>query len=260
MDLIALLQSVPGAGPYLPYIPIVIAIGAAVGVVLPAPKPKASSAYRVLYWIVQWCALNKGHAVNLSAPSSQGIVGGPDAIGAPRVATTSVAKSVPAAVFVVYAGALAGLIGLTGCSSPAPISSNPVTTAMNIATAVVPSAGGRSQAIQTQLINAQWNLDQAKELVPPILAADDPVDACVTQVNALIAGGNAASTSFTPRTTGLLDTAAAAYILAQQANAAKNGGLAVPVGCKAIIGDLVLKGAAGGIKLVPGGNLLPTLQ
>ncbi len=153
---------------------------------------------------------------------------------------------------------LATALALAACSNPAPISSNPATTVTNIVANVTGTQG--SKDIQTQLINAQWNLDQAKALVPPILAADDPVDACVTQINVQIAAGSSPSGSFTPRTTGLIDTGSAAYILAQQALKAKNGGLAVPVGCKAVIGDMVLKGASGGIQLLPGGGLLPTLQ
>jgi hypothetical protein len=141
MDLIALLQGVPGVGPYLAYVPVVIAIGAAIGVVLPAPGPTAGVAYRALYWVVQWCALNKGHAVNLSAPSSAGIVGGPGAISAPQMSLSAVPKAQAAALLV----AASALLSLMACSSGA--GSNPaadvaalesgLTAAESIATAYI---------------------------------------------------------------------------------------------------------------------------
>lgn len=93
MDPVTLLNSIPGVGPYIPYVTLAIAIGAAVSMVLPAPSASAGAVYKALYAVVQWCALNKGHGVNLSAPSSAGIVGGPGAIAAPMVATASVPKA-----------------------------------------------------------------------------------------------------------------------------------------------------------------------
>ena len=160
----------------------------------------------------------------------------------------------------------AALLSVAACSNPAPISSNPATTATNIVSNVIPGAASGQQAIQTQLLNAEWNLDQAVTI--GILTTTDPVDQCVHQVNTQLgiepvpSGGTVppAPAQFTPRMTGLLDSGAVAYILAQQARAAGQGGITVPTGCKAVIGDLVLKGAAGGIKLLPGGGLLPTLN
>ena len=155
---------------------------------------------------------------------------------------------------------------LAACSNPAPISSNPVTTVTNIVSQANPGAGASAQAIQTQLLNAEWNLDQAVTI--GILTATDPVDQCVHQVNTQlgiepVAPGGTAPTpaaQFTPRMTGLLDSGAVAYILAQQAQKLTGGGITVPTGCKAIIGDLVIKGGTGAIKLLPGGSLLPTLN
>lgn len=156
----------------------------------------------------------------------------------------------------------AALVALAGCSNPAPISSNPVTTTTNIIGNILPGANSAKADISTQLVNAEYNLDQGVAI--GVLQSGDPVDACLHQVNTQlgIEPGSTAppAASFTPRMTGLIDSGAAAYILAQQANSAKNGGIAVPPGCKAVIGDLVLKGAAGAINLVPGGGILPVLK
>jgi hypothetical protein len=95
--LIAAIASVPYIGPVAIYIPAVITIGAVVAVFLPAPQPSASVVYKALYALVQWCALNKGHGVNLSDPASAGIVGGPSATSAPHIAVTSVPLADPTA-------------------------------------------------------------------------------------------------------------------------------------------------------------------
>ena len=95
MDLIALIQSIPGVGPWIPYITLVITIGAALSIVAPGPMATGwtnSTLYRGLYAVLQWCALNKGHATNLSSPAATGIVGGGGAISNPQVAITSFPK------------------------------------------------------------------------------------------------------------------------------------------------------------------------
>lgn len=103
MDLITLIQmlhGVPYIGPVLLYVPAVVTIGAILSVVVPAPTASSNAAYKVAYEVLQWCALNKGQASNLTAPANAGIVAGPTAISAPRVATTSqpaVPASTPAA-------------------------------------------------------------------------------------------------------------------------------------------------------------------
>lgn len=91
MDPLTLIQSIPGVGPYIPYLTLVMAICAALCVAMPAPKT-TSGAYYIFYQIVSTLAANFGHAKNLSAPESTGIVGGAGAVSAPQVATSSVPK------------------------------------------------------------------------------------------------------------------------------------------------------------------------
>jgi hypothetical protein len=95
MDPILLLQSIPGVGPYLPYVALAVTICAAIATVAPGPKATGwtnSALYRGVYAILQWCALNKGHATALSSPAATGIVGGGGAISDPQVSTASVPK------------------------------------------------------------------------------------------------------------------------------------------------------------------------
>lgn len=73
---------------YLPYITAAITIAAVLAVVMPAPKT-TSGLYYWLYQAVNTIAINFGHAKNLSAPESKGIVGGPTAISNPQIATTA---------------------------------------------------------------------------------------------------------------------------------------------------------------------------
>ena len=166
-------------------------------------------------------------------------------------------------------GILAALtlaLTLAGCASPPPISANPVTTATNAVTSILPGGASSASAIQTDLINAEWNLDQG--VLIGALAPNDPVDACMhsalTQlgIEPVAAGGTAvpATPSFVPRETGPIDTGAALYILAQEAQKLSGGGITLPVPCKAIVGDLVIKGAANGLNILPGGSLLPKLN
>lgn len=91
--LIAAIASIPYFGPVAIYIPGIITIGAVISMFLPAPQATSNAVYKALYAVVQWCALNKNHGVNLSAPSSAGIVGGPSAISAPMVALTVAPKA-----------------------------------------------------------------------------------------------------------------------------------------------------------------------
>ena len=83
MDII---QSIPGIGPFLPYIPVVIAVCALLSTAMPGPTVK-HGVYYYLYQVVNTIAINAGHAKNLSAPESTGIVGGASATIAPLVAT-----------------------------------------------------------------------------------------------------------------------------------------------------------------------------
>jgi len=98
MDLITLVQllhGIPYAGPVLLYIPAIVTIGAILSVVVPAPGASSNGAYKVAYEVLQWCALNKGQASNLTAPANAGIVAGPTAISAPRVVVTSAPAPAP---------------------------------------------------------------------------------------------------------------------------------------------------------------------
>lgn len=91
MDLaaiIAAIAQIPYVGPYVVYIPAIIAIGAIIATVLPAPKPGANVVYTFLYELVQWCALNKGQGINLTSPKVNGLVAGPFALSAPAQAVT----------------------------------------------------------------------------------------------------------------------------------------------------------------------------
>jgi hypothetical protein len=83
---IALIQTIPGIGPLLPYIPIAITVCAALATALPGPTVK-HGVYYYLYQIINTIALNAGHAKNLNAPESTGIVGGASGTSAPLIAT-----------------------------------------------------------------------------------------------------------------------------------------------------------------------------
>jgi hypothetical protein len=83
LTLIQLLHDVPVIGPFLLYLPAVVTIGAVLSVVVPAPGPTSNSAYKAAYEVLQWCALNKGQATNLTAPVNAGLVAGPTALSAP---------------------------------------------------------------------------------------------------------------------------------------------------------------------------------
>ena len=98
MDPWTLLASIPGVGPYLPWITAVVTVGALFAMIAPGPQATGwtnSPAYRFVYAVLQWCALNKGHATNLSSPAATGIVGGGGAISNPQVALTSTPKVTP---------------------------------------------------------------------------------------------------------------------------------------------------------------------
>lgn len=69
MDLMQLIASVPGVGPYLPYITLAIAVCALVATALPPPTDASAGWYRAVYQLVNLIAANKGHAANATAPS-----------------------------------------------------------------------------------------------------------------------------------------------------------------------------------------------
>ncbi len=72
MDLMSTLAAVPGAGPVLPYIAAAIAICAAIAVVLPRPAANAAGLYPAIYAVVNFVAMNFGHATNAKPTSSGG--------------------------------------------------------------------------------------------------------------------------------------------------------------------------------------------
>jgi hypothetical protein len=85
MDLLSAVASVPYAGPFLPYIPVLIAI-AAVATRFMAPPTESSGFYAATYSIANWVAQNGGHATNLTAPNAVQPTPGPSAAGSLGVA------------------------------------------------------------------------------------------------------------------------------------------------------------------------------
>jgi hypothetical protein len=69
MDLITTLAAIPGIGPAMPYILGAVALCAALAPFLPAPKSDAG-VYAALHGVVNFVALNLGHAKNASAPNA----------------------------------------------------------------------------------------------------------------------------------------------------------------------------------------------
>jgi hypothetical protein len=63
------LAAVPGAGPFLPYIPVIIALCAAVAAALPHPAADTTGVYPVFYAVVNYIAFNFGKAKNADAPA-----------------------------------------------------------------------------------------------------------------------------------------------------------------------------------------------
>jgi hypothetical protein len=122
MDLMTAITGIPGIGPALPYILAVVAICSALAPFLPAPKTGAG-AYAALYGVVNFVALNLGHAKNASAPAATPLSGP----GKPVLALLLVA----------------GLMALAGCvtNPDGTASLSPkAQTAINVACAVDPAA------------------------------------------------------------------------------------------------------------------------
>lgn len=70
MDIIAMLQAVPGAGPYLPYILVVFGVCAVVATQLPPPQ-KNGSVYDVIYRCINLLGQNYNHATNATASTAK---------------------------------------------------------------------------------------------------------------------------------------------------------------------------------------------
>ncbi len=66
-----MLAAIPGAGPWLPYIPVAIAVCAALATALPHPAAGAAGFYPALYAVVNFIACNFGKARNRDAPPSE---------------------------------------------------------------------------------------------------------------------------------------------------------------------------------------------
>jgi len=150
---------------------------------------------------------------------------------------------------------LAALV-LAACSSPPPISSNPVQTITNTV-----AATPVGQTVQQGLLDSEWNLDQAISI--GVLPTNDPADACLhaglTQIG--IEPGSAPPTptqQFTPKISDLISGGSVLYILAQQAKQLKGqAGITVPVACEAVVGKFVLDAGALGLNAIPGGAIVP---
>lgn len=67
-DPLALLMSMPGIGPAIPYITLAVAIASMVAAVIPPPAPASSTAYAAFYAVIHRIALNWGNAKAASAP------------------------------------------------------------------------------------------------------------------------------------------------------------------------------------------------
>ncbi len=102
--LLAALALVPGVGPYLAYVPLLIAVCKVVTVA--CPPPVAGSRWLGVYRLVSAIALNWGHAANAVPP------GLPATVVARVEAAAAVTAAVPAAAAVQEAAeALAGAEG-----------------------------------------------------------------------------------------------------------------------------------------------------
>ena len=62
------IESIPGIGPYLPYLTAAVTIASVIATLLPPPTPASGQAYAFLYGLVHWVAINKGNAKAASAP------------------------------------------------------------------------------------------------------------------------------------------------------------------------------------------------
>lgn len=56
---------------WVTWITVIVTACAAVAVALPAPKEKSGVAYRTVYRIIQWVALNLGKAKNAQDPAAR---------------------------------------------------------------------------------------------------------------------------------------------------------------------------------------------
>lgn len=86
MDPLTLITSIPGIGPYLPYLTLAITAAALAAPFLPGPT-QPTGLYAAFYAAVNWLAINVGHARNANSPTLTGAVAGPGVNSAPVIAT-----------------------------------------------------------------------------------------------------------------------------------------------------------------------------
>lgn len=63
------IEQIPGIGPYLPWVPVVVMIASILASAMPAPTATSSVAYVIAYNIVHTVAINLGNAK--AAPAAQ---------------------------------------------------------------------------------------------------------------------------------------------------------------------------------------------
>ena len=163
--------------------------------------------------------------------------------------------------------ALAGCL-LAGCAHPVPIGNTPQQTILNTGAAVGGStATGINSQVITGLQDSAYNFDNAMAI--GALPANDPASNCVHGVlkqlgadvvvtpagyTPVVLPNGQPATSFTPRVSDLISSGSVVYILAQQAKQLQAGGLgaSVPMGCTALVGQIVIDAAKAGIKVGAG--------
>lgn len=120
---------------------------------------------------------------------------------------------------------------LCGCAQPPAISTSPL--------------GGipADSMIAVGLKDAAFNLDSAVAI--GVLPADDPAASCIHGVmkDAGLEGNAPGTQSFTPRVSDIISAGSVAYIEAQKLKALGGGAKAVPVGCDALVGRIVIDAA-----------------
>jgi hypothetical protein len=124
MDIYDLLASLAVLKPYLTYISGAVLIASALAALMPAPGSAGRwsfltrlyglSLYAVVYHLVNFVAINLGHAKNLTAPSSMVMIASMiDAAGAmAKTAAKTAAAMITALLF------FGALMGLTACNTP----------------------------------------------------------------------------------------------------------------------------------------------
>jgi len=67
MNVMTILQAIPGIGPVLPYLTALVALAAAIAPFVPPPSVPASGFYPIVYGAINFLAFNVGHARNATA-------------------------------------------------------------------------------------------------------------------------------------------------------------------------------------------------